>query len=124
MKRLFGVILVLFLAACASAPNYTGQWIGDVNDTLAGYGQGNLSINHSGNELSGTWQIGFASGINGGSLQGTVNGNAVSIQLYPSNPNACPFNVTASLSGNTMVGNYASFNCTGVISGTLSMSRQ
>jgi len=95
-----------------------------VNDTVAGPGQGNLTISQSGSQLSGSWQIGFGTGVSSGSLEGTANGDSITAQLYPSDPTACPFNVTATLSGDTMNGNYAAFDCTGAISGTLSMTRQ
>lgn len=124
MKRLLALIVVLLLAGCSSVPNYSGQWVGTVNDTRAGLGQGNLTISQSGSQLSGTWQIGFGGGVNSGYLEGTVNGSSVNVQLYPSNPAACPFNVIATRSGDTLVGNYAAFNCTGSISGTLTVMRQ
>ncbi len=95
-----------------------------MNDSVAGVGQGNLAISQSGNQFTGSWQISFYSGVNSGSLQGTASGNSVNVQLYPSDPTGCPFNVTATRSGNTMTGNYAAFDCTGSVSGTLSVARR
>lgn len=123
MRKLF-VGLVLLLSACSSTPDYSGQWVGGANDTIAGFGQTNLTITQSGSQLSGSWQIAFREGVNSGSLQGTASADAVTVQLFPSNPNACPFNVTATRSGDTMNGNYSSFSCSRPISGTLSIERR
>ena len=124
MKRLFVLMVIMVLSACSSMPDYSGQWVGSANDTRAGYGQVDMTVSQSGSRLTGSWQIGFEAGVNSGSLDGTVSGNAVNLQLFPSNPNACPFNVTATRSGNTMNGNYASFDCAASVSGTLSVTRQ
>lgn len=124
MKYLVLLGILLLLSACSSVPDYSGQWVGGANDTRAGYGQASLTISQSGSQLTGSWQIGFGGGVNSGSLQGTASGNAVNVQLFPSNPSACPFNVTATRSGDTMNGNYAAFNCTGAISGTLNVTKR
>jgi opacity protein-like surface antigen len=125
MKTLLALVVVLLLAGCSSSSaDYSGQWVGTVSDTVGGVGQGNLTISQSGSQLTGSWQIGFTGGLNSGSLQGTVSGSSVSVQLYPSRPDACPYNLTATRSGDTLTGNYAAYNCSISISGTLTAQKQ
>jgi hypothetical protein len=44
--------------------------------------------------------------------------------LTPSVPTTCPFNLTATLSGTTMSGTYAAYNCTVAESGTFTATKQ
>jgi len=60
----------------------------------------------------------------GGSFKGSASGAAISGTLTPSIPTACPYTVTANLSGSTMSGNYASYNCTVVDTGTFIVTKQ
>lgn len=123
------VVLLLALAACTSgtgpvAFNYAGQWSGTIQDSLAGNGIVSATLTQSGSDIGGTWQATFTGGGNGGTAVGAINGSQVILELYPSNVAACPYRVVATRSGSMLSGNYAAFNCTGTITGTLTISKQ
>jgi hypothetical protein len=80
-------------------------------------------VTQKGSELAGTWQAEFNEGTNGGSAVGVVNGNEVVLELHPSQATACPYNVVATRSGDTLSGNYSAFNCTVTVTGTLTISK-
>jgi len=133
MKRTIGIIVVvgllLGLSACTSGTglipfNYAGQWSGTIQDSLAGSGVVSATLTQSGTDIGGTWQATFAGGGNGGTAVGAINGSQVILELYPSNVSACPYRVVATRSGSTLSGNYAAFNCTGTITGTLTITKQ
>ena len=44
--------------------------------------------------------------------------------LSPSDPNACPYTINASVSENLMSGTYATFDCTCTVSGSISLTKQ
>jgi len=124
-RLLLPTSLVFVLAACTSGGfSYTGSWSGTINDSVAGAGTITASLAQSGSTFAGTWQAVFSSGTNGGSLTGTVNGTSVIVDLEPSSTSACPYNVVASRSGSQLSGNYSAYNCTGTITGTLSITKQ
>lgn len=117
--------IVLLLAACQSTSfSYSGSWKGSILDSVAGPGTVTVSMTEAGSDIVGTWQAVFSSGSNGGSLTGVINGSSVVIDLEPSNTSACPYNVVANRSGSTVSGNYSAYNCTGTITGTLSITKQ
>ena len=123
------VALVLLLAACGStggstAFSYGGNWVGTMNDSFAGSGTMTATMAQSGSNLVGTWQATFAEGGNGGNLIGVIEGNQVILQMNPSDPTTCPFEAVATRSGSTLSGTYAAFNCTAVITGTVSVTKQ
>lgn len=119
MKRIAVLALMVVLAACGmSGPDYSGQYVGNVVDAVGGAGDATITLSQSGNQLTGAWQISFGSGRNSGFLQGVVNGGSISAQLYPSRSDACPYDLVATRSSNTLSGNYAAFNCTVSVSGT------
>lgn len=121
--------LAAVLAACGTGTegtasyNYSGTWTGTMQDSVAGPGTATVTMTQSGSDLAGTWQAVFAQGTNGGSAVGVVNGNEVAMELYPSQATACPYNVVATRSGDTLSGNYAAFNCTESVTGTLTISK-
>lgn len=122
------VWLCLAMAGCTSGTGqpafiYAGQWSGTIVDSLAGNGVVSATLTQSGLDIGGTWQATFASGNNGGTAVGAINGSEVVLELYPSNVSTCPFRVVATRSGSTLSGNYAAFNCTGTITGTLSITK-
>lgn len=123
------VFLAALLGACSPSGgsigfNYSGQWQGPIQDSFAGTGSVTATLTQSGNNLAGTWQASFIDGTNGGSAVGVVNGNQVVIELWPSNVLLCPYNVVANRSGSTISGNYAAFDCTASITGTLQLTKQ
>jgi hypothetical protein len=95
-------------------------------DSVGGRGTARATIRQDGNQLTGTWASTFPNAAynNGGSLGGTVSGSAVSLTLYGPNQSVCPFRVTATWSGDRMIGTYAAFNCTIAITGSVDMRRQ
>jgi hypothetical protein len=123
-------VVLAALAACgggvggSTAFNYGGNWSGTIQDSFAGAGTVSLTMTQSGNNLVGTWQATFNSGNNGGSLVGVVNGNEIALELHPSNPNYCPYNVVAQRSGSSLSGTYAAFNCLDVVTGSVSVTKQ
>jgi hypothetical protein len=126
---LVGLILVVLLGGCVSGGsvptpfNYGGTWSGSIQDSMAGAGTVALTMSQSGGNLFGTWQATFSNGGNGGTLAGVVNGNEVLVELYPSNPNFCPYAVVATRSGSGMNGTYAAYNCLDTVTGTLNVSK-
>lgn len=118
--------VTVLVAGCSSSGSfsYTGNWAGNINDSVAGAGTMTASLTQSGSTFVGTWQAVFSSGSNGGSLTGTINGSSVVVDLEPSNASACPYNVVAQRAGSQISGNYSAYNCTGTITGTLTITKQ
>ena len=63
------------------------------------------------------------SAANSGTLSGTIAGSTLSLTLTPSDPRTCPFDLTATVSGNRITGTYAAFNCTVPVSGAIDLAR-
>jgi len=140
MKKALVFFSVLGLAACGgggsspSSPSPTptpfvmsGNYAGTVQDSVCGNGAVQMSAVETDTSVSGTWAAQWPNcGSNAGQLSATVQGQALSAKLTPSDPTTCPFNLTGVLSGGgaAVSGTYASYNCTTVISGTFSMTRQ
>jgi len=122
--------LLSLLAACGNTGggvasfNYSGTWVGTIVDSVGGPGTIVTTMSQSGSDIVGTWQATFASGNNGGILAGLIRTNDVLVELYPSNPALCPYAAVAQRSGSTLSGTYAAFNCTEVVTGTLSITKQ
>jgi hypothetical protein len=126
MKSLIALVLVVALAACGGVGRtLSGNWSGTVNVSGAGPGTATMSISQSGDGFVGTWQIAFAEGESSGSLEGVVIGDStVTMQLYPSSPSACPYQIAATWSANTLSGSYETFNCSGRVSGRLDLQKR
>lgn len=130
MKRFsvfVGLFALLALSACSGMGeyNYSGSYVGTVNDSAAGAGTMNISISQSEDRLAGTWQASFStSGSNGGSLLGIVDGDSLILELYPSVPTACPFNAVVNRNGDTLSGSYSAFNCSVTGTGTVEVQKQ
>ena len=138
MKRLF-IVLVLALSAAhcggsspstptpapAPANPLTGGWVGSATSQTIGTGAITATIVQSGTTLTGTWAVQYANAANNNSgvLTGTIIGTGVTLTLSPSVPTNCPYAVTAVLTGNTMGGSYATFNCSVGISGGFVLSK-
>ena len=121
--------LCLVAAQCTDSPtspsaSLTGTWTGTIQDSLVGAGTARVTLAQSGSSLSGTWSFTAGADTNSGSLSGSVTGSSLSAMLTPSVPTSCPFQVTATINGNTISGTYAAVNCTVPISGSLSLTRQ
>jgi hypothetical protein len=134
MKRLVFILFALSAAACGSdsstaAPtsatlNMSGTWSGGISDSLAGPGTVRFSLSQSGNNVTGTYATAYPIGNGGGSFTGTVAGTSLSGSITQSVAGVCPFTVNANVSGSTMSGTFAAFNCTGVETGSFSVTKQ
>lgn len=132
-KAVPALCIAFLLAACSSPSssntpgspgfNYSGSWSGSIVDSVAGSGSINASMSQSGNTLRGTWSATFAQGSNGGSLVGEVNGSSVVINLVPSNTSSCPYNVVANRNGSSLAGNYAAYDCSQTVTGSLDIQK-
>jgi hypothetical protein len=128
-----GGFVSLHITACGSNPSspssssIAGTWTGSINDSLVGPGSVRITFNQSGGPtLSGTWSASFANGAltNGGSFTGSMTGSNISAILTPNDPLECPYNLTATRTGNTMTGTYAAFNCTVAVSGSVTVTKE
>ncbi len=123
---------VIIITSCGSensdsnTVDLNGTWSGTAQDNIAGTGNFKATLSQSGSTVTGTWYISFPAVEydNAGQVSGRINGTSVSATLTPSDPDACPFKLTANISGKQMSGTYASFNCTGVIAGTFNATKQ
>ena len=120
-------------AACkgSSSPNgpstssVSGTWTGSItSNQAAGSGPARVTLSQTGNNLSGTWSVTGPNSPDSGSLTGSINGSGVSLTLSPSVPTNCPYTVTATVSGNSMNGTYAAFNCTLAVAGGVALTKQ
>lgn len=122
--------LVVGLSACSAGGGglglfgYGGSWSGTIQDSVAGSGTIQVTLTQSGTVVVGTWGASFVSSDNGGSPVGIVNGNEVVLELTPSNVYACPYDVVATRSGSTLTGTYSAFDCTGTITGRLTVVKE
>jgi hypothetical protein len=103
-----------------------GTWVGTTKDSVAGTGNIQVTISQNDAALTGTWASTFAdiSNNNGGTLGGTISGSSVSVVLTPSDPVTCSFSVTATVSGSSMAGTYATTNCNVAVTGSVSLTKQ
>ena len=135
--RLRGVCLGLLFGMCGlllscgddgnSEPDIAGLYSGTIQDSVAGPGTVTATIVQDGADLTGTWQSLFnnPNNNNGGNLTGTIHDTSIILVLETSNPNNCPYDVTAILVSPVEIsGNYAAFNCSRAITGTLDVVRQ
>ena len=108
-----------------SAPTVTGTWTGTLTSTsIPGLvATVSFTLAQSGSSVSGTWSSTGTFGPSGGTISGTISGSAVSVTASQSDPTLCPLSVTAVVSGSQMTGTYATFNCTEVITGSLSVTK-
>jgi hypothetical protein len=105
------LVVSLFVAACTGSDPSTpstawvaGTWF---SDTFVIHGI-RFTIAQSGSTLSGTW----GTTTNSGTLSGNVSGSRVSmIATSTLDPKSCPFEITATLTGNQMSGTSAPVNC-------------
>jgi hypothetical protein len=131
MLRILSVIATAILIGCggsSTSPTSTvaGNWSGTISSNVVGNGTLTMTLLQSGTALSGTWSTTYAnsSNNNSGSLAGSVNGAQLGATLTPSVPSTCPYNAAGTLSGTTISGTYAAFNCTVAASGTFTITKQ
>lgn len=131
MRRIALVSLIAaLLVACndttgPSDSTLSGSWDGSVTDSQSGTGTLSVSLSQSGQALSGTWQVTYGTANGSGNLTGAVNGANLALTLEPTSQNDCTVNVTATVTGSTMSGNYSMSNCSSSgENGTLKLTRQ
>jgi len=132
VRATFLIALCLLAAQCGDNSPTTpseflsGVWTGTFQDSASGPATARLTITQVGGSLTGTWSVdatSFAGAAPLGSIFGTVSGSNVSIFLRSSDPPTCLFDITATATGNTMAGTYTTFNCTVVLTGSISLTR-
>jgi hypothetical protein len=105
----------------AAPPTLSGTYSGSVQDSRGAGGPVTLVLTHATPYVTGTWHgpepVWRA-------LNGTVTGNAIAGTLLPSASTACPFRLSATVSGDRMTGTFSSFECASPVSGTLDLTRQ
>ena len=112
-----------------STQSIAGTWSGSIiNTTPAGQPNGNvvLTLAQTGSTLSGTWSTTYPtspSSNNAGTLTGSLSGSGASFTLSPSNPTLCPYSATATVTGSSMAGTFAAFNCTIAVAGSFSVTK-
>ena len=133
---MFICVLVLTLTSCGgdggnSSPfgSISGNYAGTLQDSIAGAGTVQGTLSESGSSLSGMFQTTFTQSgrtvTSSGTVSGTVNGTSITLTLTPSDPTACPFNITLTqVSDTQLTGTYTAFNCTVAQSGTINVTRQ
>ena len=106
--------------------SFSGTWTGPITSNVLGPGTATVTITQTGSSLSGTWATVYPDPtIQGaGSFSGTASGMSLEGTLSPSDPTDCPYTINATVSGNLMTGTYATFNCTGVDSGSIMLTKQ
>src|SRR5947209_8350287 len=79
------IAVMLAILGCSGGeePTLTGTWTGTITDNLAGVGSVLFTMTQTGGQLTGTWQSTFAdpTNNNGGTLSGTISGNAIALTL-------------------------------------------
>ncbi len=103
----------------------SGIWTGTLEDSTSSPATALVTITQVGASFTGTWSVDATSfaGTHDGSLFGTVSGSNVSIFLRSSDPLTCLFDIAATATGNTIAGNYTTFNCTVLLGGSISFTR-
>ena len=131
-----------------STPSVSGTWSGSITSKPAslstavvpgartrppgaittGYAvdsdQARITLSQTDSSLSGSWSTTGPNGTNGGTLTGFIDGSAVSMTLSPSSPTSCPYTATVTVSGNSMTGTYAAFNCTDASAGGIALMKE
>lgn len=108
----------------AAPASIGGNYSGSLEDSVAGSGSVGLSITQSGSRISGQFADTFSNPAidNGGSLSGTVTGSTFSGSVKSVFVGACGFSIKGSLSGSTLSGTYSATSCSGVETGTFSVT--
>jgi hypothetical protein len=107
--------------ATPSSSTLAGTYLGTAQDTAGGNGGLTIVLTHSGTYVTGTWR---GAEPWWRALNGTVNGGAIAATLLPSASTACPYTLTASVSGDHFTGTYTSFNCPVPVTGAVDATRR
>lgn len=130
MRRLAVVsVIAVMLMACndstgPSGSGLNGTWKGTATDSQTGSGTASVTLSQSGQSLSGTWQVTFQGVVSTGNATGAVNGANLVLTLEPSSQTDCTVNVTGTVSGSTISGDYSLSGCSSTDTGTLTLTKQ
>jgi hypothetical protein len=121
-------------AAPSSVPSLSGEWAGTIRHSLAGEGTLSLVVSQRGPGIFGQWAAAYADASAGqsGTFSATITGTPFTLFLRPSVPTACGGNqtlngtlaVVASVANDRMTGPFTILDCSGVISGSIELSRR
>ncbi len=126
--RLLTLILVAGLVspACKNKDDeFAGTYVGDGIDSQNSSNRKELTLvlGASGTTVSGTYRLRAIILDVNGIVNGTLNGNSVSLVLTPS-ADDCPYHVEGTWSGDRITGTYAAFNCFVRSDGTLTLRKK
>lgn len=121
----------------------SGTWVGTVSDPDNGTGALRLvldefPIDATRSFFTGTWRTSFPDGSRdgGGTVTGTITASTGTLLLAPAMPATCPSSAPfgppigsyasplLTVSATTIGGPYSHARCTGVVSGTLTLTKQ
>lgn len=105
----------------------SGNYVGTVQDSIAGPGTMQATLVESDASLSGTLHITFPNPRhnNSGAIRGTISDATVMLTFTPSVPTSCPFTATLiQASAAQLTGTYAALHCQTAVSGTVALTRQ
>jgi len=133
--KLGGYVVALLIALCALLGctdggsvhvQVAGSYQGTAQDSAAGTGTLTVTIAQNEATITGTWQLTFsnAANNNSGSITGSISHNSLNVTLQTSVPGACSYQLTATVTGSQITGNYTSVNCSRPSSGTVTITRQ
>jgi len=109
------------------AGNYAGTLVSN-SSAFAQIGAGSFhaTLAQNGGAINGSWTTTYANAAynNAGSLKGIVSANSVTLTLTSDVTGLCPSNVTAAISGTTLSGTYATFDCSFTDGGQFSVTKQ
>lgn len=121
-------------AAPSSVPSLSGEWAGSIQHSLSGEGTLSLVVSQRGPGILGQWTAAYADASAGqsGTFSGTITGMPFTLFLRPSVPRVCGGNqtlngtlaVVASVANDRITGPFTILDCSGVISGSIDLSRK
>lgn len=128
-KYLFGLVIKWKQDDTASTSpnleNISGTWVGTIEENYAGKGTFKATISQHDSTLIGTWSSSFSDPTydNAGELKGTFVERYFTATLTPNSSQACTFTIAGTLSGDSLVGTYKSFNCPIFIRGVFNLKK-
>ena len=140
LPRWVAACAVLALTACewpaapSTVPSLEGDWAGTIRHGVAGEGALTLSVSQRGPGIFGQWTSAYAEAASNqsGTFSGTITAVPFVLFLRPSVPIACgpdqtlsgTLTVNTTLTDDRISGPFTILNCTGVISGSVDVTRQ
>ena len=135
LKPLYLLTLVILFAACGPQAAVTppteretlnGRWTGRAEDNI-GAADVTLDLVASDTLLTGdvvlNFKLGFSSYSAEGTVEGSVTGDTIDLDIVPSDDKYCPYRATLIRAGEVMEGSYEGMGCKEAINGVLTLSR-